>query len=1565
MYERSNTYQQICSIVSTQLDSGTAETGTTRVYVDANIPYSFTNGDPIFLAKIRDEQIGVNDTSIASSNIIVGYNSCNDITLGSKNIALGDNTLNNVTTEKYNTAIGTSSGFSVKSDNNFLLGTKTGYYIDHVASGNGENTMIGYATGQFAGYNSEATNNLYIGNRAAQINQGSNNIFIGNETETAISANIIGNTEYSNKLIIYKSDCGVPSNPLIGGDLSENKVGILTIEPKSSLDVKGSFGKSISNVLQFTSTIDYGITAFYPRYWDKIQPSVLIENTVENTINLPFFTQSGFALIDSELMEYDSIDITGLSINNIIRNDPEHHLKGSRLFNIAIQPDLSELSINIPDSGVISLVSTEYFNDTGITGLAIIDSEVIQYNGKNQSLGQAVRNYPKTLYPSIPSVSAFHSSGTTCYNIASSITTLYYSDLSTSINSTVDKIPVIFDPNMGNIPSNGNLIIDSEIISYPDNTYNFFNVTRGTNSTSAASHSALSSYILVSSSTNLLFASSLEEGISAGPLLPDMVLVNDLSRFANEGYFILENEILQYSSISLINITRGFNESTQVSHPINSPITLISNTINNLIYDTLDQSITDAVTLSQIILNDASEFPNSGYILIGDEIIGYNSKISNILKSINRVVPGSIPKPHFYGDFVYLITNLNTTLNKGTINTLNINDTIVKFIDRNNTNSTFTKQGIVLVNSELIKFSNTVLYQITRGIGGTTTNQHNVGTLCNNFTEPVIEPSQLLTIKDSINDTTQTITIETIDTRLPVSGTILIESELITYSNGIGLIGVSRGIASTIAASHNLDTLVYIAPSLGITHSTLKYSIQDDETGIPVVDNSLYSTSGLVLIDNEIISFANKNTLDNVIRGASYSITASHLANTNVYNIDIDALNIITDINGNYILPSITIDADKVLLSDTISGIKIEDGIDVNTFPSSGTISMTTETFFSDIGIRKQISGLTRGTNLTGATAHYINDVINLIDTTVNNNLYKYGLPIAINDTSDEINISENNPPTPTPDPPSSSGIIIIESEIITYTGLSIVYNYTQYKLTGCTRGSFGTTAASHNQYLAVYKVPITNVLTNNLYQAINNTDTTISFKYNNLTDFSSSGTVLVGSEIITYTSDNLLNIEQITYETNKTIADITRGTNSTSISNHLENDKIFLISEGITALQTSTLTVACSNNSTNILVNNAIFNTSGGFIIINSEIILYTGTSISGLTLTGCYRGVFQTLPVLHTIGSTVYKVPIDNIKRNYLLNDINIIDRIVSLGDVNLPDFSAIGTILIGSEIITYQSKNALGKLTRGINSTIPYCYVDETDAKLKAVLLNDQDSIITVDTTTDNIRIDLPSAIGIKGRIYTIKKIVEENTVTVEPYLSELIDDLSTINLTNKNSFIEIQSNGIDWILLSHTPFAKDYLALNVVGSSNNSLYTVGDIEKTILILDSTYWAGTLPNPENNLDGYLQKRGNLTYDKSTGIISGLNIKKTYKVEVFAGLDLNSAFSPLFTIKLKNYSTESLEDFDPDIFNKAINGSSNISLRISCFLSNCSSFTLINKLSGTHSFPITSNFTISIMEI
>ena len=109
--------------------------------------------------------------------------------------------------------------------------TSSGVVKFHYLDAQGNNTMIGSFTGQYAGLNAYSIHNLFIGNKVGQTNQGSGNIFIGNETGFATSASD-GVTTFNNKFAIYKNNfIGVTTNPLIGGDFATGTVGINTINP--------------------------------------------------------------------------------------------------------------------------------------------------------------------------------------------------------------------------------------------------------------------------------------------------------------------------------------------------------------------------------------------------------------------------------------------------------------------------------------------------------------------------------------------------------------------------------------------------------------------------------------------------------------------------------------------------------------------------------------------------------------------------------------------------------------------------------------------------------------------------------------------------------------------------------------------------------------------------------------------------------------------------------------------------------------------------------------------------------------------------------------------------------------------------------------------------------------------------------------------------------------------------------------------------------------------------------------------------------------------------------------
>jgi len=87
-------------------------------------------------------------------------------------------------------------------------------------------------------------------------------------------------------------------------------------------------------------------------------------------------------------------------------------------------------------------------------------------------------------------------------------------------------------------------------------------------------------------------------------------------------------------------------------------VNLLSNPLF-LIQDELAISITVAFTT--ITLQDASTFPNSGLIKLGNEFIEYTNKNGNVLEGLTRAVIGSTLNNHSKGDSVYLVTPILNT----------------------------------------------------------------------------------------------------------------------------------------------------------------------------------------------------------------------------------------------------------------------------------------------------------------------------------------------------------------------------------------------------------------------------------------------------------------------------------------------------------------------------------------------------------------------------------------------------------------------------------------------------------------------------------------------------------------------------------------------------------------------------------------------------------------------------------------------------------------------------------------------------------------------------------------
>jgi hypothetical protein len=102
-----------------------------------------------------------------------------------------------------------------------------------------------------------------------------------------------------------------------------------------------------------------------------------------------------------------------------------------------------------------------------------------------------------------------------------------------------------------------------------------------------------------------------------------------------------------------------------------------------------------------------------------------------------------------------------------------------------------------------------------------------------------------------------------------------------------------------------------------------------------------------------------------------------------------------------------------------------------------------------------------------------------------------------------------------------------------------------------------------------------------------------------------------------------------------------------------------------------------------------------------------------------------------------------------------------------------------------------------TFGSSVAFPITYTD-TD-----LTLTDAHYTVLVDAEEGDITITLPSARGIGGRIYVVKKIdSSENTVTVRAQQWQTIDNVTYVTLSNPNASIIVQADGYDsWYIIGY--------------------------------------------------------------------------------------------------------------------------------------------------------------------
>jgi len=95
---------------------------------------------------------------------------------------------------------------------------------------------------------------------------------------------------------------------------------------------------------------------------------------------------------------------------------------------------------------------------------------------------------------------------------------------------------------------------------------------------------------------------------------------------------------------------------------------------------------------------------------------------------------------------------------------------------------------------------------------------------------------------------------------------------------------------------------------------------------------------------------------------------------------------------------------------------------------------------------------------------------------------------------------------------------------------------------------------------------------------------------------------------------------------------------------------------------------------------------------------------------------------------------------------------------------------------------------------------------------------DAIIPVDATAGAVTVNLPTAVGIKGRLYVILKTdASSNAVTVDGNASETMGGALTQTLSSQNSAILIYSDGANWLLIGSVGGVSSFYGYYSAGSA----------------------------------------------------------------------------------------------------------------------------------------------------
>jgi hypothetical protein len=123
---------------------------------------------------------------------------------------------------------------------------------------------------------------------------------------------------------------------------------------------------------------------------------------------------------------------------------------------------------------------------------------------------------------------------------------------------------------------------------------------------------------------------------------------------------------------------------------------------------------------------------------------------------------------------------------------------------------------------------------------------------------------------------------------------------------------------------------------------------------------------------------------------------------------------------------------------------------------------------------------------------------------------------------------------------------------------------------------------------------------------------------------------------------------------------------------------------------------------------------------------------------------------------------------------------------------------------DLVTVQANGNVGIGTTAPNSKLHVAGSISVAITRKTAnyTLTDGDRIVACDASAGAFTVSLPSAVGIAGRMYTIKKVDSSpNPVTVAPQPGQTIDGAASYVLSAQWKYVTVVSDGSNWLVIAN--------------------------------------------------------------------------------------------------------------------------------------------------------------------